>query len=478
MNSKRTKAKGIWGVILAAGEGKRMRSKHPKVLHPLAGKAMVEYVVEACQSLSLPKLFMVVGHQGERVREALSHWDLHFVFQPEQRGSGHALMQLAPHLQGFSGDLLVLCGDIPLISPSLLQQVLDSHRRSQAAATVLATTLEDPTGYGRIVRDERGDLRAIVEEADATSQERAIREVNAGIYCFSVPTLLPALGQLGSSNRQGEYYLPGVFARMRREGHRVEVVSTLEKERVLGINSRVELARALEFLRRNKREEVMREGVTLLDPESTFIDASVQIGKDTVVYPHCYLEGPTVIGEDCTIYPGAHIVASRIGNGVIIFDHCLIRESEVGDGARVGPFAHLRPQSQVGREARIGNFVEIKKSEVGEGSKVPHLSYVGDSSLGRKVNLGAGSITCNYDGFEKHRTRIGDEAFVGSNTIFIAPVSVGEGAIVAAGSVVTEDVPPQALAIARARQINKEGWASRWREKKARAMRSSPEKEK
>jgi bifunctional UDP-N-acetylglucosamine pyrophosphorylase/glucosamine-1-phosphate N-acetyltransferase len=461
--------KEIYGVILAAGEGKRMRSKHPKVLHPLWGKPMVEYVLDACRELPLRKIFMVIGHQADRVKEALFHRDIRFVVQEEQKGSGHALMQVAPHLRGFSGDLLVLCGDVPLISPQILRELMEAHHRAEAAATVLTTTLTNPTGYGRVVRDRNGRLKGIVEEVDAGARQRSIKEVNTGIYCFAAPPLFQALGEIGSSNQQGEYYLPEVFALLRKGGRGVEISTTADWERVLGINSREELAKALQIVRKAKLQQLMKDGVTLLDPESTFIDASVRIGKDTVIYPNCYIEGQTAIGEDCILYPGTRVVSSEVGKGVILLDHCLILESKVDDGAKIGPFAHLRPQSQIGKGARVGNFVEIKKSEVGEGSKVPHLSYVGDSVLGKKVNIGAGSITCNYDGFAKHRTQIEDGVFAGSNTLFIAPVCVGEGAIIAAGSVVTEDVPPHSLAMARARQTNKKGWARKWRSKMSQA---------
>jgi len=449
-----------------------MRSKHPKVLHPLWGKAMVEYVVDACQELPLVQIFMVIGHQADRVKEALRHREVRFVLQRSQKGSGHALMQVAPRLKAFSGDLLVLCGDVPLISAEILRGLVGAHRKASAAATILTTQLENPAGYGRVIRDGRGKLKGIIEEVDADARQRAIKEVNTGIYCFAAPKIFEMLKEIGASNRQGEYYLPDVFALLRKKGGKVEASLTAEWERVTGINSREELARALSVLKRTKLEELMRQGVTILDPMSTFIDAAVQIGKDTVIYPNSYLEGKTIIGEDCILYPGTRIVGSKMGHGITVFDHCLILQSEVADGAKIGPFAHLRPGSQIGKGARIGNFVEIKKSEIGEGSKVPHLSYIGDSTIGRGVNIGAGSITCNYDGFEKHRTRIEDGVFAGSDTLFIAPIRVGEGAIIAAGSVVTEDVPPHSLAIARARQTNKEGWAKGWQHQKKGAKKS------
>ncbi len=466
--------KEIAGVVLAAGAGKRMRSKHPKVLHPLWGKPMVEYVLDSCQRLPLAKIFLVIGHQAERVKEALAQRNICFVLQREQKGSGHALMQVGPQLKGFSGDLLVVCGDVPLISEEILRNLLAVHLKAKAAATLLTTHLDDPTGYGRVIREKSGKLRAIVEEVDANDRQKAIREVNTGIYCFAAPDLFAALKETRSSNRQGEYYLPDVFSFLRERGLKVEISSTPDSEKVMGINSRLELAMAFSILKRRKLEKLMRHGVTILDPASTFIDPACQIGKDTVIYPNSYIEGKTVIGEDCILYPGSRILTSRIGNAVTLLDHCLILESEIQDGSKVGPFAHLRPQSQIGKGARIGNFVEIKKSEIGEGSKVPHLSYIGDSAIGKKVNIGAGSITCNYDGYEKHRTQVEDGVFVGSNTLFIAPVCVGEGVIVAAGSVITEDVPPRALAIARARQINKEGWAKNWHERKAKQKGNKP----
>ena len=466
--------KEIVGVILAAGEGKRMRSKHPKVLHPLWGKPMVEYVLDACQTLPLAKIFLVIGHQAERVREALAQRNIYFLLQREQKGSGHALMQVGPELKGFSGDLLVVCGDVPLISEEILRNLLAVHLKAKAAATLLTTHLDDPSGYGRVIREKTGKLKEIVEEVDANDRQKAIQEVNSGIYCFAAPDLFATLEVIRASNRQGEYYLPDVFSCLRERGLKVEISSTPDSAKVMGINSRLELAMAFSILKRRKLEELMRHGVTILDPASTFIDPACQIGKDTVIYPNSYIEGKTVIGEDCILYPGSRILTSRIGNTVTLFDHCLILESEIQDGSKVGPFAHLRPQSQIGKGARIGNFVEIKKSEIGESSKVPHLSYIGDSAIGKKVNIGAGSITCNYDGYEKHRTQVEDGVFVGSNTLFIAPVCVGEGVIVAAGSVITKDVPPRALAIARARQINKEGWAKNWHERKAKQKGNKP----
>ena len=468
--------KEIVGVILAAGEGKRMRSKHPKVLHPLWGRPMVEYVLDACQGLPLAKTFLVIGHQADRVKEALAHRKIHFALQRQQKGSGHALLQVGPHLKGFSGHLLVVCGDVPLISEEILQDLLAAHWKAKAAATLLTTHLDDPTGYGRVIREKSGDLKEIVEEVDAHDRQRAIKEVNTGIYCFAAPHLFSMLKKLRSSNRQWEYYLPDVFPLFRERGLKVEISYTPDSEKVMGINSRAELAAAFSILKRRKIEELMKQGVTILDPVSTFVDPSCQIGKDTVIFPNTYVEGETLIGEGCTLYPGSRIVASRIGDGVTLLDHCLILESEIGDGSKVGPFSHLRPLSHIGKGARIGNFVEIKKSDIGEGSKVPHLSYIGDSAIGKKVNIGAGSITCNYDGYEKHRTEVEDGVFAGSNTLFIAPVCVGEGAIIAAGSVITEDVPPGALAIARARQVNKEGWAQRWHDRKAKRRQNDQPK--
>ena len=458
--------KEISGVVLAAGEGKRMRSKHPKILHPLWGRPMVEYVLDVCEELSLAQVFLVIGHQAGRVKQALAHRSVDFVLQREQKGSGHALMQVEDQLQNLRGDLLVLCGDIPLISQEILQAMIRDHRKAKAAATILTTHLEDPIGYGRVVRDSRGDLQDIIEEVDANARQKGIQEVNTGIYCFALPTLFGTLQEIGCSNRQGEYYLPAVFALLRKKDLKVHVSFTPDWQKVLGINSREELSRALESLRWAKLKELMRQGVTILDPKSTFIDTAAQIGRDTVIYPHSYIEGKTVIGEDCILYPGSRILESKLGNGVTLFDHCLILQSEIADGSRIGPFAHLRPQSRIGKGAKVGNFVEIKKSEIGEGSKVPHLSYVGDSTIGTRVNIGAGSITCNYDGYEKHRTQIQDGVFVGSNTLFVAPVKVGEGAIIAAGSVITQDVPPRSLAVARARQVNKEDWAVAWHHRK------------
>jgi bifunctional UDP-N-acetylglucosamine pyrophosphorylase/glucosamine-1-phosphate N-acetyltransferase len=448
-------------VVLAAGKGTRMKSGLPKVLHPASGMSLIRHVLRCARALAPRTTTVIVGHQGADVQQALADQPgVRFALQEPQLGTGHALLQAEPFLADERGTVILLSGDVPLLRPLTLERMVERHRAAGAAATVLTAELDDPQGYGRIVR-EAGRITAIVEHRDASDQQRAIREINSGIYAFELGPLFDALRQIGSSNAQGEYYLPDLVTIYRRRGLPVEAVPAGDPREILGVNSRIELAEVSEILRNRKNQELMDAGVTLVDPATAYIGDEVSIGPDTTIHPGVYLEGRTAIGSGCTIHSGVRIVDSRIGDAVVINNFCVICASQIAAGARVGPFAHIRPQSDVGEDAHVGNFVELKKTTLGRGSKANHLAYLGDATIGEKVNVGAGTITCNYDGVAKHPTVIEDGAFIGSDTQLIAPVRVGRGAYVAAGSSITEDVPAEALAIARGKQTNKEGWVSR-----------------
>jgi len=452
-------------VILAAGLGKRMKSRRPKVLHRVAGRSLVEHVLAAVEEAGIEKRIVVIGHRGEEVKAQLGS-RCTYVLQEKQLGTGHAVMQ-AREAVGQAGTVLVLCGDTPLIRGDTLKELLECHLREGAAVTLLTALLEDPGGYGRIIRDTRGRIVAIAEEADASPEQRAIKEVNGGFYCFSAPFLWAALGSLTPDNRQGEFYLTDVVNLAVKQGLKVASVQPQEAEEILGVNDRIQLAKVAALWRKRINRAFMEGGVTFIDPEATYVDVTVEIGPDTIVYPGTFLEGATVIGSGCTVGPHTTIRDSRVGDNCHI-DRSVIISSEVGDNCHIGPFAYLRPGTVLEEGVKIGDFVEIKATRVGKGSKILHLSYIGDAQVGREVNIGAGTITCNFDGQSKWPTIIEDGAFIGSNTNLVAPVRVGAGAMVGAGSTITEDVPPDALAIARARQVNLEGRAKEKREKWAR----------
>jgi len=447
-------------VILAAGKGTRMKSALAKVLHRVGDRPVLTYVLDAAASLSPASVVVVVGHQASQVQQALVGSGVVTALQEPQRGTGHALLQAEPFLRGSSGTLVLLSGDVPLLRPRTLDALVRHHRGRSAAATVLTAEVPLPAGYGRIVR-RNGGIDAIVEEKDASAEERAICEINSGVYAFDLAPLFDALREIGSANAQGEYYLPDLVRIYRRRGLVVETLKLEDSREILGVNSRRELADVSAILRSIKNEELMAAGVTVVDPATAFIGVDVEIGPDTIIHPGVHLEGPTRIGANCEIQSGVRIVNSIVDDGVQIGNFCLILDSHVSRGARIGPFAHIRPQSDVGEDAHIGNFVELKKTTIGRGSKANHLAYLGDATIGEKVNIGAGTITCNYDGTLKHPTVIEDGAFIGSDSQLIAPVRVGKGAYVAAGSSITDDVPPQSLAIARGKQVNKEGWVGK-----------------
>jgi bifunctional UDP-N-acetylglucosamine pyrophosphorylase/glucosamine-1-phosphate N-acetyltransferase len=437
-------------VILAAGKGTRMKSEQPKVLFPVCGVPMVQYVLwEAVKLSPLPPL-VVVGYGGEQVIAALGD-QADYVWQKEQLGTGDAVKKACVHLAEFDGDLLVLYGDTPFISAQSLQALVDTHRRTKAAATVLTAELQDPTGYGRIVRSPEGLLTEIVEEKDASADEKKIREVNTGIYCFSLPELRTALAALKPQNAQGEYYLTDVIAMHAAAGKTLATVKSDRPEEIMGPNDRIALAQTEAIMRRQILERIMASGVTVIDPATTYIDPRVQIGQDTTVYPGVLLWGETQIGPNCQIGPYTQIVSSLVGEGSRVAFSNLI-DVTLGREVEIGPYTYLRPGTQVADGAKVGSFVEMKNSTVGVKSKVPHLSYIGDTTIGTGVNIGAGTITCNYDGARKWPTVIEDGAFIGSNTNLVAPVTVGEGALVGAGSTITKDVPAHSLTVARARQ--------------------------
>ena len=452
-------------VVLAAGKGTRMKSEVPKVLHKISGYSLVERVLRSADALKPASTTIVVGHGADQVKQLLapmgdgdSHREVvQFVEQMQQLGTGHALLQTAPILRDKQGTVILLSGDAPLLKPETLQSLLTTHEEAQAACTVITANMPKPFGYGRIVRS-KGQITKIVEERDASPTQKAITEINSGIYAFDLAPLFGALESIGSANAQGEYYLPDLVAIFRKKKRPVTTWTVNDADEIRGINSRSELAEVSRMVRQQKNEELMAAGVTLVDPATVYADSDVTIGADTVVHPFVILEGSTKIGVACEIHAGARIVNSTIGDRVTIRNHTVITDAVIANGAVLGPFAHVRPGSKIGEDAHVGNFVELKKTSFGKGAKANHLAYLGDSTVGDKTNVGAGTITCNYDGEAKHQTVIGKGVFVGSNSTIVAPVTIGDGAYIAAGSAITGDVPSGALGIGRARQENKDGW--------------------
>jgi len=453
-------------VVLAAGKGTRMKSALPKVLHRTAGLALIDHVIGSADAVRPSSIVIIIGHQTEQLRgHFVRRPEVHLAVQEPQLGTGHAVLQAEPFLEGKTGTVLLLSGDVPLLRASSVQALVRHHVECRAAATVLTATVDRPDGYGRIVRED-GSISAIVEHKDASVEERTIAEINSGVYAFDLARLFGALRQLGSSNAQGEYYLPDLVRIFRAQGFPVETVSLSDPREILGVNSRKELAEVSAILRDRKNDELMASGVTIVDPATTWVHADVVVGPDTVLHPGVYLEGQTRIGSACEIHSGVRIIDSTVGDRVVINNFCVIRQSAIESGAQVGPFAQLRPASRVAENAHVGNFVELKNTTLGRGSKANHLAYLGDATIGEQVNVGAGAITCNYDGVAKHQTIIEDGAFIGTDSQLIAPVRVGRNAYVAAGSSITEDVPPDSLAIGRGRQVNKPGWAARAKRKR------------
>jgi bifunctional UDP-N-acetylglucosamine pyrophosphorylase/glucosamine-1-phosphate N-acetyltransferase len=446
-----------------------MKSEVPKVLHPIAGLTLLERVLRTATALNPATINLVIGHGADQLRKAVGSFripglsaPIRFAVQEQQLGTGHALLQTRPLLEGQQGTLVLLSGDVPLLSATTLRALLETHHEAGAAATVVTANFQRPFGYGRIVRTA-GKISKIVEERDASDVQRKITEINSGIYAFALEPLFKALDNIGTANNQGEYYLPDLIAIFRKQRKTVTTWLVERGDEIRGINSRTELAEVSSMVRQQKNEELMAAGVTLIDPATTYVDADVVVGPDTVIHPCVFLEGATRIGAACEIHAGSRIVNSTLGDRVSVRNHTVVTDSTVESGALLGPFAHIRPGSQVGEDAHIGNFVELKKTTLGKGAKANHLAYLGDATIGEKTNVGAGTITCNYDGEKKHQTIIGKGVFVGSNSTLVAPVTLADGSYIAAGSAVTTDVPAGSLAIGRARQENKEGWVEKRR---------------
>jgi bifunctional UDP-N-acetylglucosamine pyrophosphorylase / glucosamine-1-phosphate N-acetyltransferase len=450
-------------VVLAAGKGTRMKSARPKVLHRVAGRPLISYVLDTARALTPRSTTVVVGHEANALKRALAEQtDLSFVVQEPQLGTAHALLTTARVLEEARGTLVLLSGDVPLLSVKTLKALVNRHTSASAVATVVTALVDDPRGYGRIVRTDRSSgeqIARIVEEKDATPAEREIREINSGIYAFALEGLFDAVRSIASENAQHEYYLPDLVAIYRQHGRKVETITVSNPDEIRGINSRNEMAAVSTIVRHEKNAELMASGVTIEDPATAYIDGEVTIGPDTILHPGVFIEGRTTIGSACEIHSGARIVDSQIGDRVTVLNYCVINNSRVASDASIGPFAHLRNEVDVGEGARVGNFVEMKKTAMGAGSKAGHLAYLGDATIGAKVNIGAGTITCNYDGTKKNQTVIGDGAFIGSDTQLIAPVTVGKGAYVGSGTTIREDVPPDALAVSAGKQRNIEDWA-------------------
>ncbi len=437
-------------LILAAGLGTRMKSRVAKVLHKLQGRPIIAHVCRTASQLDPHSTHVIVGHEADEVRAAvereLGKDQVSFVNQTEQRGTGDAVMAARTALAEANSTVLILSGDVPMVRPETLRTLIEQHRADKASCTMLTVRLENPTGYGRIVRDDDGNFLKIVEQKDASEDERQIREINAGIYCFDTGKLFRALERVRPTNSQGEYYLTDVPGILRDDGEQVAIYQHADGREVSGVNTRAELAEFENLLRRNAVRRLMLDGgVTFIDPSHSYISSEAEVGRDSIIHPGVHIEGASVIGEGCEIQQGSRITRSHLGNRVTIKDHSVIVDSEIGDDCAVGPFAHLRMNARMEERAVVGNFVEVKKSQIGRGTKSMHLTYLGDATIGEDTNIGAGTVTCNYDGKDKHPTVIGSHVRIGSDTMLVAPVHVGDGSVTAAGSVVTEDVPPNTL---------------------------------
>ncbi len=453
--------KALSVIVLAGGKGKRMRSGLAKVLHPLCGMPMGRYPLLSVKPLRPERIVILVGHDAERVREIFPEPNLVFAHQRFQLGTGHAVACAMEELKGFKGDVLVLSGDVPLITTTTLRALVKFHRREKNTLTFISTIVEEPTGYGRVLRDEEGRVCGVVEEADLKEHEKALPEINAGIYVFDSEFLRENLGRLERLNSQEEYYLTDLIQMAFEQNARVSALTHHDPAEVMGVNTRVELSEAEKLMQKRILKELMLSGVTIKDPSNTYIDYGVKVGRDTVIQPGVCLYGRTTIGRACIIEEWVKITDSHIGDGTIIKSFTVIEDSRIGRSASIGPFARLRPECRIDNSVRIGNFVEVKKSHIKEGTKANHHSYLGDATIGRGVNIGAGTITCNYDGRKKHRTIIKDGAFIGSDTQLVAPVTIGKNAYIGAGSTITRDVPDGALSLSRPEQKVIKGWVKR-----------------
>lgn len=451
--------KNITALILAAGEGKRMKSRNSKVVNRLCGKPMIEWVYAAAKDAGIDDHILVVGHRADQVKEVMGD-RVSYVMQEKQLGTGHAVLQARSLLEGREGHVLVMCGDVPLVTSETIRGLVKCHIESGNSATVATACPDNPFGYGRIVRDEKGDILRIVEERDASEEEKRITEINAGMYCFSINEMLKGLDCLNNNNSQGEYYLTDMVTVLKNSGAKVAAVRISDWKEMLGVNDRIQLYEISNVLRYRILNKLMRSGVTIIDPASTHIDDTVEIGMDTVIYPGTIIEGKSIIGEECTIGPNTRIINSVIGNSTEV-QNSVVTGSRIGEGAHIGPFTYIRPECDIGNNVKAGAFVEIKKSQISDATKVAHLSYVGDATVGRNVNVGCGVVFVNYDGKKKSRTVVEDNAFIGSNVNLIAPVTVKNNAYIAAGSTITDEVPEKSLAIARERQVIKEGWVTK-----------------
>ena len=443
-------------VILAAGMGTRMKSKMPKVLHKVCGKPLSKWVIDASKAAGADKVCAVVGHKAETVKEVLGDV-CEFALQAEQKGTGHAVMQAIDVIKNSKGEVVILNGDTPLITAETINKAIEYHKNNGNQATVITAILDDATGYGRIVRDNDGSVLKIVEQKDASEEEKKINEVNSGMYVFDAQSLVYALGKITPNNAQGEYYLTDTLEILLSAGKKIGGYAISDNDEIRGINDRVQLNEAEKIMQKRINEYHMRNGVTMRNPESVYIEDGVEIGNDTEICQNVTIKSGTKIGSDCVIGSGSMLDRAVIHDGVDVLSSVIL-ESEVDEGTHVGPFAYIRPNCHVGKEVKVGDFVELKNSNIDDGTKISHLTYIGDSNVGKRVNFGCGTVTCNYDGKKKYRTTIGDDCFVGCNTNFVSPINVGDGVYIAAGSTITEDIPENSLSIARARQVNKEGW--------------------
>ncbi|GAA0726091.1 bifunctional UDP-N-acetylglucosamine diphosphorylase/glucosamine-1-phosphate N-acetyltransferase GlmU [Clostridium malenominatum] len=446
-------------VILAAGEGKRMKSTTPKVLHKACGKEMINHVIDTLRESGIDDVDIIIGNGAEQVKKNTMSRNVSYSLQEKQLGTGHAVKCAKDFLQGKKGIVAIFTGDAPLITPDTVKRLIAFHKEKNYKGTILTSIVENPYGYGRVIREENGEVRKIVEHKDCSIEELKLNEINAGMYCFDIDALLGSLNNLSNNNAQEEYYLTDVIEILKAKGEKLGAIP-IPFEETMGVNSRVQLAEVEQIMRRRINHKHMDNGVTILDPNNTYIETDVLIGNDTIIYPGNVIEGKTIIKENCVLYPNCRIKDTTIECGVTI-QESVILESHIGDNTTVGPFAYIRPESVIGKSVRVGDFVEIKKSTIGDHTKVSHLTYIGDAEVGENCNFGCGTVVVNYDGKKKYKTIVGDNVFIGCNTNLVSPVKVNDNSYIAAGSTITEEVPKDALAIARAKQVNKEGWVTK-----------------